>query len=131
MSAPLSRRTFLAAAAGLVVTGTRSVPAETKVPAKATFDLERFTDDWKRARQETESQWAVEAVLRRAIAEPGAILAEIGEPKEPGLHTVYRADDLTILNVVWAPLMLLFPHNHNMWASIGIYTGREDNIVWA
>ena len=21
-------------------------------------------------------------------------------------------------------------HNHNMWAVIGIYTGREDNIFW-
>ena len=26
--------------------------------------------------------------------------------------------------------MVLLPHNHNMWASIGIYTGREDNILW-
>jgi predicted metal-dependent enzyme (double-stranded beta helix superfamily) len=26
--------------------------------------------------------------------------------------------------------MVLLPHNHNMWASIGIYTGREDNIIW-
>jgi predicted metal-dependent enzyme (double-stranded beta helix superfamily) len=22
------------------------------------------------------------------------------------------------------------PHNHQMWAVIGIYTGREDNIFW-
>ena len=22
------------------------------------------------------------------------------------------------------------PHNHRMWALIGIYTGREDNILW-
>ena len=22
------------------------------------------------------------------------------------------------------------PHNHEMWAVIGIYTGREDNILW-
>jgi predicted metal-dependent enzyme (double-stranded beta helix superfamily) len=26
--------------------------------------------------------------------------------------------------------MLLLPHDHNMWATIGIYTGREDNIIW-
>jgi len=24
----------------------------------------------------------------------------------------------------------LKPHNHNMWAVIGLYTGREDNIFW-
>ena len=26
--------------------------------------------------------------------------------------------------------MTLFPHNHTMWAAIGIYGGREDNIFW-
>ena len=26
--------------------------------------------------------------------------------------------------------MVLLPHEHGMSASIGIYTGREDNIVW-
>jgi predicted metal-dependent enzyme (double-stranded beta helix superfamily) len=26
--------------------------------------------------------------------------------------------------------MTVMPHNHNMWAVIGIYTGREDNILW-
>jgi predicted metal-dependent enzyme (double-stranded beta helix superfamily) len=28
------------------------------------------------------------------------------------------------------PKMNLMPHNHLMWANIGIYTGREDNIMW-
>ncbi len=35
-----------------------------------------------------------------------------------------------MLNVVWAPLMMLLPHDHSMWASIAIYTGREDNVLW-
>jgi len=26
--------------------------------------------------------------------------------------------------------MMVMPHNHRMWAVIGIYTGREDNIFW-
>ena len=26
--------------------------------------------------------------------------------------------------------MNMMPHNHKMWALIGIYTGREDNILW-
>ena len=131
MSSAVSRRAFLAAAAGLVVAGADTVRADANGGAvKAKFDLERFTEDVKRARREADSQRAVEEVLRRAVSDPGAMLAGIGEPKEAGLHTVYRAGDLTILNVVWAPLMVLFPHNHNMWASIGIYTGREDNIIW-
>ena len=27
-------------------------------------------------------------------------------------------------------MMTVMPHNHSMWAVIGIYTGREDNIFW-
>lgn len=26
--------------------------------------------------------------------------------------------------------MTLVPHNHHMWALIGLYTGREDNMFW-
>jgi hypothetical protein len=26
--------------------------------------------------------------------------------------------------------MTLMPHNHDMWAVVGVYTGREDNIFW-
>ena len=26
--------------------------------------------------------------------------------------------------------MTLLPHDHRMWAVIGIYTGREDNVFW-
>ncbi len=26
--------------------------------------------------------------------------------------------------------MTIMPHNHEMWAVIGVYTGREDNIFW-
>ena len=58
------------------------------------------------------------------------LLESIGEPSAAGIHTLHRAENLTILNVVWAPLMVLLPHNHKMWATIGIYTGREDNIIW-
>lgn len=92
------------------------------------FDIERFVDEVKQA--QTDGQAAVEGVLGRAVSEPRAVLASIGEPERAGLHTIYRDEHLTILNVVWAPLMTLLPHNHNMWASIGIYTGREDNIIW-
>ena len=131
MSSRLSRRTFLTGAMGLVVAGTAVARTEGKSGTMQTrFDLDRFIDEAKRAAKETDSQAAVEEVLRRAVADPQAILDAIGEPTEVGIHTLHRAADLTVLNVVWAPLMVLLPHNHGMWASIGIYTGREDNIVW-
>ena len=98
--------------------------------AASRFDLDAFIDAVKRARAEADGQRAVHEVLARAVAEPGSVIAGLGEPRQAGIHELYRADDLTMLNVVWAPLMILLPHEHLMWATIGIYTGREDNILW-
>ena len=69
-------------------------------------------------------------LLSRTVAAPGAVLAGLGEPQRAGLTALHRSADLTILNVVWAPRMTIMPHDHRMWAVIGIYTGREDNIFW-
>jgi predicted metal-dependent enzyme (double-stranded beta helix superfamily) len=124
----ISRRGLLAAAAGLALS--RSAAARSATGRSPDFDVEQFIDDVRRARNETDGQKTVEDVLQRAVSDSGAVLDGLGEPQEVGIHTLYRADDLTILNVVWAPYMVLLPHNHGMWASIGIYTGREDNILW-
>ena len=45
------------------------------------FDLDRFITDVKTARRESDSQAAVEEVLQRAVFNPSAVIAEIGEPK--------------------------------------------------
>ena len=69
-------------------------------------------------------------VVKRAVADPAAVMKEIGEPQRAGIRKLYHAPDLTILDLVWAPGMTLQPHDHRMWAVIGIYSGREDNIFW-
>jgi len=119
----ISRRSLLVGVAGL--SAVRHAAAQS-----SSLDIDGFVHDIRQARTETDAQHAVEDVLQRAVAQPNRVMAAIGEPQEAGIHPIYRADDLTILNVVWAPMMVLLPHNHNMWASIGIYTGREDNILW-
>jgi predicted metal-dependent enzyme (double-stranded beta helix superfamily) len=127
MSTRHSRRKFLAGASGAVAFVGASRRARA---AGSKLDVARLIEDVKRARREKDSQKAVEEVLQRTVSDPAAVIAGIGEPSEAGIHTIHRGDDVTILNVVWSPLMVLLPHNHNMWASIGIYTGREDNILW-
>lgn len=89
-------------------------------------DLERFIDDCRRAG----GQPAVREVLEQAMADPARVLAAVGEPERAGVYKLYVGADLTILNVIWGPRMTIMPHNHEMWALIGIYTGREDNIFW-
>ena len=58
------------------------------------------------------------------------MLKWLGAPKRGEVQKLYHSPELTILNVVWAPYMTIYPHNHRMWAVIGVYTGREDNIFW-
>ncbi|HEX7082396.1 MAG TPA: hypothetical protein VF329_15415 [Gammaproteobacteria bacterium] len=94
------------------------------------FDVDAFVDECRRANEESDPQAAVREVLARAIAEPTAVLRGLGEPEKGGIRTLYRSPTLTVLDIVWAPLMQLMPHEHNMWSLIGIYTGREDNIFW-
>ena len=131
MSSRVSRRRFMAGGSGLAASLIGSARAQEKAnPARGRVDVEGLVEDLKRAGKGADGQPAVRVVLERAVSEPGALLAGIGEPREAGIHTLYHGPDLTILNVVWAPLMVLLPHNHKMWATIGIYTGREDNILW-
>jgi predicted metal-dependent enzyme (double-stranded beta helix superfamily) len=88
------------------------------------FDLEQFAADCRGALREKSAHTAVREVVARGVSDPGAVLRTLGEPKQ-----LYQSPDLTILNVIWAPWMTP-PHNHPMWAVIGIYAGREDNIFW-
>ena len=94
------------------------------------FDLERFIEECREVQRKGENQTAVREFLSRALSDPSAVLKALGEPKRAGVEKLYNSEELTILNVVWGPGMALKPHNHQMWAVIGIYTGREDNIFF-
>jgi len=94
------------------------------------FETDRFIEDCRRAMGEQNPHAAVREIVSRAVNEPASVLKALGEPSLSGLQTVYRSDTLTILNVQWGPRMVLYPHNHRMWAVIGIYSGREDNAFY-
>ena len=94
------------------------------------FDLERFIADCQTAIARDKTHKAVQDVVARAVADPAAVLKGVGEPTKGGIRNLHRSSDLTIINVVWPPKMTIMPHDHRMWAVIGIYTGREDNIFW-
>ena len=82
------------------------------------FELDQFVSDCRAALRENMAQRAVQEVVLRAVSAPGDVLRAIGEPKRAEMQTLYRSDDLTILNVIWAPWMNLLPHNHQMWQSL-------------
>jgi predicted metal-dependent enzyme (double-stranded beta helix superfamily) len=94
------------------------------------FDVERFVTDCRRALKEPSPELAVKDVVEGAMARPGEVERALGTPHWAEIATLHRADDLTILNVVWAPGMAIYPHDHRMWAVIGLYGGREDNTFY-
>jgi hypothetical protein len=79
------------------------------------FDLDQFIADCRAARDTDPSHKLVREIVARAVSDPTAVLRTLGEPKRGEIQT---------------PKMTIMPHDHRMWAVIGVYSGREDNIFW-
>jgi predicted metal-dependent enzyme (double-stranded beta helix superfamily) len=94
------------------------------------FDLDRFITDCRAALAESSPELAIKAVLERAVSEPSAVEGVLGTPTEGGASRLHHSPELTILNVIWTPGMAIYPHDHRMWAVIGLYGGREDNTFY-
>ena len=78
------------------------------------FELDRFIEDCKTAVAGDGSHKAVRELVAAAVADRPALIAALGEPTRGSVGKLYQSDRLTILNLVWAPGMVLLPHNHNM-----------------
>ena len=94
------------------------------------FDKDRFISDCRAALEESDVEAAIDAVVRRAVSDPAQVIAALGEPREATFEALYAAPELTICNVLWGPGMDFYPHDHRMWAVIGVYGGREDNAFY-
>ena len=117
----VSRRTILAATAATAVAGHTAFGADED-------GVERLVEDIRSAFRD--GQGGVEDKLGQLASQPTRLISDLGEPTKGGIRSLYNDSEITILNIVWAPLMVLRPHDHNMWASIGVYGGREDNVYW-
>jgi predicted metal-dependent enzyme (double-stranded beta helix superfamily) len=73
---------------------------------------------------------AVRDVLDELVADPGALAAALGPVERGGITPLHHTPELTVLHVAWTPGMALYPHEHRMWAAIGMYGGTEDNAFF-
>ena len=94
------------------------------------FEKERFIEECRAALKQRDTHAAVRELVARAVSEPKQIVRALGEPERAGVETIYKADDLTILNLCWGPRMKFKPHDHRTWAVIGIYEGCEQNVFY-
>ena len=126
----VSRRALLSIAAAQCVVYAARVPAPERAKTVMRFERDRFVEECVAASRESDSQGAVHEVLQRAVADAGGVLAGLGTPQHAGVDVLHRSPTLTVFAAHWAPRMSLPAHDHRMWALIGLYTGREDNIYW-
>jgi len=81
---------------------------------------------------------AVKELLAEALRDPVSItaaLAAVGSGKNVGDGAmgdlmIYRSADLTILKAAVPAKFKSPPHNHLMWAVIGVYDGQENNYFY-
>ena len=91
------------------------------------FEKEQFVADIRTAMAEGDAQSAVYEVIERAITHPASIIKELGAPGKGRSEQLFHDESLTITNVIWGSEMWVPPHDHTMWAVIGVYQGQEDN----
>ena len=93
------------------------------------FDLDELLADCRAGLGESDPRRAIREVIQRAMTRPDAV-GDALRPQQGGFTLLVHEPDLTVLHVVWAPGMRIYPHDHRMWATIGIYAGREDNAFY-
>lgn len=97
------------------------------------FNLDQFIGECRRLAGRNEPRQILK-LMREAVRDPEALKravtpldAKVGVLDAPPL---FRSDDLTILNVTLRPGVLSIPHDHRVWAVIGIYEGQENNTFF-
>ena len=94
------------------------------------LNLDHFVTDCRAALTGPAPELAIREILARVVATPSDLETAFGTPREGAITPLHHSRDLTILNVIWTPGMVTYPHDHRMWALIGLYGGREDNTFY-
>src|SRR5438067_2621691 len=93
------------------------------------LDVDQFVSECQASLLAAEPRLAVADLLQRTLDDASSV--EQALPATRGeLTTLHHSPELTVLKVVWAPGMSIWPHDHQMWATIGIYAGQEDNTFY-
>jgi predicted metal-dependent enzyme (double-stranded beta helix superfamily) len=93
------------------------------------FDCEEFIALCRAALTDPSPRLAIQDLLKRTMGRPDDVARAL--PLErPEIVPLHASDELSVLKVVWAPGMSFRPHNHLMWAAIGLYGGQEDNALY-
>lgn len=93
------------------------------------FDIEELVDQCRQALDDPEPGQAVRELVAKAVARPDELERALsGGP--PGQTTYHQSPELTVQRIVWPNGVVSPPHEHRMWAVVGVFRGQEDNELW-
>ena len=93
------------------------------------FTPECFVSDLRAAAANPHPARAVMAVMKEAVADPGAVAARVPDYEGDQL-ALLETDALSVYCVRFFAGELVPPHNHKMPAFIGVYQGTEVNQIF-
>ena len=94
------------------------------------FETDAFIAQCRAALQEHSPQLVIKEIMAQALSCPQEVAAALGPATRAEIATLHHSPELTVLRVIWAPGMSIYPHDHRMWAVIGLYGGQEDNTFY-
>lgn len=94
------------------------------------FDAESFVNRCQSAATEDDVVAAVREVVSVAIGDGPAIDAALRTEFRRAGDTLFSSEVLTVQRILWPPGFVSAPHEHRMWAVVGVYAGAERNRVY-
>jgi predicted metal-dependent enzyme (double-stranded beta helix superfamily) len=73
---------------------------------------------------------AVQEVVAEAIADGPSIDSVLGTERKTDNDSLFSSEDLTVQRIIWVPGLPSVPHEHRMWAVVGVYAGEELNRIY-
>ncbi len=99
------------------------------------FEVSRFVESCRQATNTGDPAQTVHAIMTRIIPDTAAIEAALGrvelqDATSAQYRFLHQSPELTVMHVTMPGHLQSPPHNHLVWAVIGIYRGRENNVFY-
>ena len=94
------------------------------------FDAAEFVSDVRSAAASSDSIKAVQEVVAAVIVDRAAIDSALGTELKPEQETLLSSEQLTVQRIIWPLGLVSSPHEHRMWAVVGVYAGEELNRLY-
>jgi predicted metal-dependent enzyme (double-stranded beta helix superfamily) len=94
------------------------------------FDTEAFVIECQAAASAVDPVGAVQEVVAAAIRDGSSIDAVLGTEYKREPDTLFSSENLTVQRILWPGGAWTRPHDHRVWAVIGVYLGEEWNCLY-